>query len=244
MIRVSRVSILGATAALAAAAALLPVGCSDGSTNITSIPGVGSGASSSSSGGGADASVSGEPGGGDASAKGRPADAGAPGEGGAPAIDGALTDAGAAEDTGSPNTTFTLIDTNVHTIVDGEPVSGWDPIPENSTIDLAKVGLALSIRANTTPPVVGSVVFVLDGAYTHTEGSAPYTLCSDDGKGDIDPCPLTLGAHVLVATPYMTGDGGTDAGKVAMPSTTLYFTLVNSASDGGTDAALDGYPAD
>lgn len=147
----------------------------------------------------------------------------------------AASDAGPDLDTGSPLTTFTLLDTNVNTIVDGEPVSGWDPIPEGSTIDLYEVGTALSIRANTTPPVVGSVVFVLDGTYTHTEEEAPYTLCGDNGLGVINPCPLTLGAHVLTATPY-AADAGADGG--AMPSTTLYFTLVDSA-DGGMDAARD-----
>jgi hypothetical protein len=143
-------------------------------------------------------------------------------------------DAGLDLDTGSPLTTFTLLDTNVNTIVDGEPVSGWDPIPEGSTMDLAKVGTALSIRANTTPPVVGHVVFVLDGTYTHTESAAPYTLCSDNGLGTINPCPFTLGAHVLVATPY-SADAGADLDAGAMPSTTLYFTIVDTA-DGGYDA--------
>ncbi len=146
--------------------------------------------------------------------------------------DGAVTtDAGPGQDTGSPLTTFTLIDTNVNTIVDGEPVSGWDPIPEDSTIDLYKVGTALSIRANTTPPVVGHVVFVLDGTYTHTENAAPYTLCSDNGAGTITPCPFTLGAHVLVATPY-SADAGADLDAGAMPSTTLYFTIVDTADSG------------
>ncbi len=166
----------------------------------------------------------------------------APQQDGAPVLDvdaakrdgGGTGDAGLDLDTGSPLTTFTLIDTNVNTIVDGEPVSGWDPIPEESTIDLYKVGTALSIRANTTPPVVGHVVFVLDGTYTHTESAAPYTLCSDNGAGTINPCPFTLGAHVLVATPY-SADAGADTDAGAMPSTTLYFTIVDTA-DGGYDA--------
>lgn len=143
-------------------------------------------------------------------------------------------DAGTGENTGSSATTFTLLDTNVNTIVDGEGVSGWDPIPENGIIDVGKVGNALSIRANTTPSVVASVTFVLDGTYTHTEHSAPYTLCSDDGKGDITPCPFTLGKHTLVATPAMASDAGAaDGGTSAMPSTTLYFTITDSALEGG-----------
>jgi hypothetical protein len=147
----------------------------------------------------------------------------------------APVDAGLDLDTGSALTTFTLLDTNVNTIVDGEPVSGWDPIPEGSTIDLAKVGTALSIRANTTPQVVGSVLFVLDGVTTHTEDAAPYTECSDNGLGTINPCTYSLGPHTLVVTPYLeAGDAGS-----AQPSTTLYFTIVDSAKDGGMDGAAD-----
>ncbi len=147
--------------------------------------------------------------------------------------DGATSsDAGMGLDTGSPLTTFTLLDTNVNTIVDGEPVSGWDPIPEGSMIDLAKVGSALSIRANTTPALVGSVTFVLDGVTTHTEGAVPYTECSDNGAGTITPCVYSLGPHMLVVTPDLVAGDAASA-----PSTTLYFTIVNSASDGGTDGA-------
>ncbi len=164
-------------------------------------------------------------------------DGGGTPDGSARTGDGAtsVSDAGMGLDTGSPLTTFTLLDTNVNTIVDGEPVSGWDPIPEGSTIDLAKVGSALSIRANTTPQLVGSVLFVLDGVTTHTEGAAPYTECSDNGNGTITPCTYSLGPHMLVVTPYLEAS---DAGS-AQPSTTLYFTIVNSAADGGTDGAAD-----
>jgi hypothetical protein len=196
--------------------------------------------SSGSGGGDSDASASGAtPGrGADAGVEPNAAqDAGAEADGPARKGDGATgpADAGMALDTGSPLTTFTLLDTSVNTIVDGEPVSGWDPIPEGSTIDLAKVGTALSIRANTTPAVVGSVLFVLDGVTMHTENAVPYTECSDNGAGTITPCVYSLGPHALVVTPYAeAGDAGS-----AQPSTTLYFTIVNSALDGGTDGAAE-----
>jgi hypothetical protein len=164
-------------------------------------------------------------------------DGGAAKDGGDRAGDGAAapTDAGMGLDTGSPLTTFTLLDTNVNTIVDGEPVSNFDPIPEGSMINLAHVGTALSIRANTTPAVVGSVTFVLDGVTTHTEDSAPYTECSDNGLGAITPCTYSLGPHTLVVTPYLeAGDAGS-----AQPSTTLYFTIVDVVKDGGMDGAAD-----
>jgi hypothetical protein len=216
-------------------------GCSAGSAGV---PFGGSGGdplgegqtsgSGSSSGGGATDDASSPPGTHvDASTKGGPPTTLAPVEG---SSSGGPTDAGtrSAEDTGSPLTTFSLLNTNVTTLVDGEPLLGFDPIAENAVLDLGKLGTALSIRANTTPAVVGSVEFVLDGTYKHTENVAPYTLCSDNGAGTITTCPFTLGAHILVATPY----SGPNLADAASPSTTLYFTVVDSA-DGGTDAAKD-----
>lgn len=128
---------------------------------------------------------------------------------------------------------FTLLDTNITGIINGSPVAGYDPIAEGATINLAVVGSALSVRANTVPAMVGSVGFALDATYTHTENTAPYCLCSDDGKGDITSCAniLTVGAHKLTATPYsganLTGDAGAPF--------EVDFTIVD-VDGGATDA--------
>ena len=109
---------------------------------------------------------------------------------------------------------LTLVDTSVTTLVDGLPVTGFDPLAEGATVNLAVTGSALSVRANTLPAVVGSVAFALDATYTHTENAAPYTLCGDDGTGTITSCAsiLTVGKHTLSATPYtganLTGTAG------------------------------------
>jgi hypothetical protein len=154
------------------------------------------------------------------------------GAGGDADDDAASEDAASDLDTGSALTTFTLLDTTVTNVVMGQPVTGWNPIPEGSTINLGKVGTALSIRANTTPATVGSVGFLLDGTTAHTENAVPYTECSDNGAGVVTACTYSLGAHVLVVTPYSAADlGGT-----AMASTTLYFTIVDKGGDGGADA--------
>ncbi|HTQ44353.1 MAG TPA: hypothetical protein VMI75_16445 [Polyangiaceae bacterium] len=148
----------------------------------------------------------------------------------------AVVDAAPVEDTGSPANTFSLVNTNVNTIVYGETIYGYDPIPNDSVLDLSKVGLALSIRANTTPLIVGSVVFSLDGTYTHTENAAPYFMCSDNGNGTITNCGqyFTNGKHMLTITPYSAGDGGPDSGAM-MPSSTLYFSVTNGEA-GAPDA--------
>ncbi len=153
------------------------------------------------------------------------ADAGrASGDGGADAV----VDAAPVEDTGSPANTFSLVNTNVNTIVYGETIYGYDPIPNNSALDLNKVGTALSIRANPTPQIVDHIDFVMDGTYTHTEHAAPYFLCGDNGNGTITPCTqlFTNGAHMLTIMPYALNEAGADAGP--LPSTTLYFSVTDS----------------
>ena len=124
----------------------------------------------------------------------------------------------------------------ITTIINGSPVTGFDPIASGATINLGQVGSALSIRANTVPALVGSVAFALDATYTHTENTAPYFLCSDNGAGVITSCAtiLTVGAHTLTATPYsgaaLTGDAGAPM--------TLSFTIVDIDGGGGGEGGV------
>jgi hypothetical protein len=146
-----------------------------------------------------------------------------------------VVEAAPVEDTGSPANTFSLVNTNTTGVVYGETIAGYDPIPNNSVIDLAKVGKALSIRANTMPVIVGHVDFVLDGTYTHTESAAPYFLCGDNGQGTIVNCiqSFTDGAHMLTITSYTASVAGPDGGT-PISSSTLYFSVTNGApSDAG-----------
>jgi hypothetical protein len=150
------------------------------------------------------------------------------------ASDGPSTGEATTEGGGNAGATpdFTLIDTAITGIIDGSPVTGFDPIAQDATINLGKVSSTLSIRANTVPAVVGSVAFALDATYTHTENTAPYMLCSDDGAGNIVSCAsvLTVGKHTLTATPYSAASLGGDAGAPI----TLDFTIVDVV-DAGTD---------
>lgn len=225
--------------------------CSSGSDPGGTLGGWGGTASSNGNGasgpsdptGGNAGSGSGSGGGGttpevDASSPAADAGSRVTGDGGADAV----VDAAPVEDTGSPANTMSLVNTNVNTIVYGETIYGYDPIPNDSVLDLAKVGTALSIRANPTPQIVGHVDFVLDGTYTHTENAAPYFLCGDNGNGTITNCSqyFTNGKHMLTITPYALGaaaDAGADAG--AMPSTTLYFSVTDSEA-GAPDAGGGG----
>ncbi|MGD0524600.1 MAG: hypothetical protein ABSE49_05635 [Polyangiaceae bacterium] len=144
---------------------------------------------------------------------------------------------GDAAGDGGAMANFTLLDTTVTNVVDGSPVPGFDPIPGGATINLGKVGSALSVRANTVPAAVGSVAFALDATYTHTENTAPYTLCSDNGAGVVTSCAsiLTVGAHTLKATPYSAADLGGTAGTPF----TVAFTIVDTDAGAADAAAKD-----
>jgi len=148
--------------------------------------------------------------------------------------DAAVPTGDASGDGAAPGPDFTLLDTTITTVIDGSYVPGYDPIAEGATINLAVTGSALSIRANTIPAVVGSVAFALDATYTHTEETAPYTLCGDNGAGTVTSCAsiLTVGQHTLTATPYSLPDlGGTPGTPI-----TLDFSIVD-VDAGGPDAS-------
>jgi hypothetical protein len=154
----------------------------------------------------------------------------------------AVVDAAPVEDTGSSANTLSLVNTNVNTIVYGETIYGYDPIANNSVLDVSKVGDALSIRANPMPQIVDHIDFVMDGTYTHTERAAPYFLCGDNGNGTITNCIqyFTNGAHMLTITVYALGsaDAGPDGGP-PLDSTTLYFSVTSSEA-GAPDAGGGG----
>jgi hypothetical protein len=70
----------------------------------------------------------------------------------------------------------------------------------------------LNVRAETSPSVVGSVRFGLDGqANYRTETSSPYALAGDSG-GNYNAWTPPLGTHALTATPYTGGSGSGTAG--------------------------------
>lgn len=77
------------------------------------------------------------------------------------------------------------------------------------TIDIANN--LISIRADTDPAIVGSVVFWVDGNVVATDNSAPYTIAGESGS-DILPWNIALGEHTIVATPHSGADGTGDAG--------------------------------
>jgi hypothetical protein len=202
-----------------------PSGASSGS------PGPGTGSSSSGAAGSASGSGSGGGSGGSSGQEpGGASDSGASVGNDASVADSASGADGPADGSGDQTFTFTLINTSV-VALDGSPVPGFDPIPAGAVIDVAVVGKALSVRANVAPPDGGSVTFHLDVGFHHTENGAPYMLCSDNAKGTINNCNLTLGAHVVSATVFSQAGGAGTAG----PTSTLVFDLTSGSADAGAD---------
>ncbi|WP_018612863.1 Kelch repeat-containing protein [Segetibacter koreensis] len=80
-------------------------------------------------------------------------------------------------------------------------------------INLVTSGKTLSIRANTSPAKVGSVVFNLSGpqSKTQTESYLPYALFGDK-NGLYNPWTPAVGSYTLKATPYPLSAGAGTAG--------------------------------
>ncbi|MBA3884191.1 MAG: hypothetical protein H0X67_00480 [Acidobacteria bacterium] len=104
---------------------------------------------------------------------------------------------------------FTLINADT-----GQPIPGFDPMPNGAVLALNELPTRnLNIRANTSPAIVGSVVFGLNTKPTYqVENVAPYALAGDSGSTYVAWTPPT-GSYTLKATPYSSSSGGGTAGS-------------------------------
>ncbi|MDQ4139515.1 MAG: Ig-like domain-containing protein [Bacteroidota bacterium] len=117
---------------------------------------------------------------------------------------------------------FTLINANTN----GE----IQKLVNGATINLANLPTRnLSVRADTDPSKVGSVVFKLSGAQSHTQlqTDKPYALFGDI-KGDYHSWVPTNGNYTLKCTPYSGANGSGTAGT----SLTINFQVISQTSSG------------
>lgn len=127
---------------------------------------------------------------------------------------------------------FTLIDADNNTAI--------RELKDGDTLDLAALSFRnINIRANTTPDIIGSVVFNLSGEQlrNHTENLRPYALFADDKNGDIYAWKPAEGNYTLTATPYNGAKGSGGKGNAltihfhVQYRKVSSFTLVNADTD-------------
>jgi hypothetical protein len=71
----------------------------------------------------------------------------------------------------------------------------------------------VNLRAVTSPPVVGSVVFTVDGRTVRIEEHAPYAIAGNDPiTGKYYVWSIAAGTHRIGATPHSAPAGGGIAG--------------------------------
>ncbi len=101
------------------------------------------------------------------------------------------------------------------------------PLADGATINLAALPTRnLNVRAETSPPTVGSVRFGYDGNPNfRTENVAPYALAGDT-SGNYYPWTPAVGAHALSATPF-SGSGATGS---AGTSKAITFHVIDQAN--------------
>jgi hypothetical protein len=97
-------------------------------------------------------------------------------------------------------TSLSLINTDSNEVV--------KDIKDGDVINLAELpSKNISIRANTSPYEVGSVIFGLDDIVSFkTENRIPYAINGDD-NGLFVPLKLSLGQHKVTAMPYADANG-------------------------------------
>ncbi|HVW28117.1 MAG TPA: MYXO-CTERM sorting domain-containing protein [Polyangiaceae bacterium] len=118
------------------------------------------------------------------------------------------------------------------TLINADTGADIMPLTEASTVNLDVLPAHLTVRADTDPPTVGSVVLQVDGGTPHTEDTPPYVLTAENAPNNYMPWTLGPGSHTLTATPYSAADG---MGTVGAPLT-VTFTLSSASTLGAAGA--------
>ena len=140
--------------------------------------------------------------------------------------------------------------TAAFTVVPGQQVSSLtlmnadtdqplQALPTGAVLNLATLPTRhLSIRATTTPAVVGSVVFNLSGPQPvlHTENLPPYALLADS-NGDYNPWTPVVGSYTLLTTPYTGAGGGGQPGTPLRTSFSVTDAVARPAVPGALATA-------
>ncbi|RYZ48908.1 MAG: hypothetical protein EOO14_21465, partial [Chitinophagaceae bacterium] len=114
------------------------------------------------------------------------------------------------------------------TLMNADNEQGILMLTNGQTLNLANLPTRnLNIRANTSPSLVGSIVFNLSGKQIRnaTETSSPYALFGD-ANGNYNAWTPALGSYTLKATPYSGASGSGTAGSQLVVS----FTVIDQSA--------------
>jgi MYXO-CTERM domain-containing protein len=156
---------------------------------------------------------------------------GAAGTGGGAGAGGAPSTGGA---TGTGGSGVALPRMEAYTLINSDSDSEIFLMQDGMYLDLDTLPPNLTMRADPSPSVVGSVAFQLDGAAVRVESISPYSLSSDNGQGDFAPWTLGLGTHTVTGTPYTAANAGGQAGEAL----TITFTLGRGPNPFPPDAGV------
>jgi MYXO-CTERM domain-containing protein len=110
------------------------------------------------------------------------------------------------------------------------------PLTEAATVNLDVLPPHLTARADTDPPMVGSVVLQIDGGQPTTENTAPYVVTTENAPNNYMPWTLRPGSHTITATPWSAANA---MGTVGAPLT-VTFTLSSASSGAGGAPGIAG----
>jgi hypothetical protein len=111
----------------------------------------------------------------------------------------------------------TIAATDTFTLINADTMQPVQPLNDGDTIDLSTLTTSnLTIRANTVPGIVGSVVFDLNSILAvQTDDTSPY---------DLTNWTPAVGSYTLTSTPYSEACG------TAGIALTINFTIVDSGA--------------
>jgi hypothetical protein len=113
---------------------------------------------------------------------------------------------------------FTLINAETD-----QPVPGFDPLPPDALVNLAKLGLRLiDVRVNTSPNTVGCVETILGSAPPRLEKTWPYSCTNNSAAGAYDGFAPSEGKHTVKATAWSAAER---KGKKSAPATIAFQVI-------------------
>ncbi len=127
-----------------------------------------------------------------------------------------------------------------YVLVNAETNEDIGPLLDDDTLFLSELpSPLLSVRANTNPDVVGSVVFELNGSFFNLENTAPYALGQNQGP-DYFPVKFQMGIpYVLTATPYSEAQAAGEAGTPLTVNFMMMTAPTPPAAETGTFSLID-----